>query len=80
MNLSPNLDLPSIRTAVNQALADFIKEGKQYLSEIGPELDPVAREIEKFLLSNGKRLRPIFAITGFLAAGGSLNRILINAC
>jgi geranylgeranyl diphosphate synthase type I len=80
VNLSPNLDLPSIRTAVNQALADFIKEGKQYLSEIGPELDPVAREIEKFLLSNGKRLRPIFAITGFLAAGGSLNRILINAC
>ena len=67
----------------------FIQNENKYLSKIGPELDPVANGIEKFLLDSGKRLRPLFAYVGFLATG-SLSRVeiiraissleLIHAC
>jgi len=70
------LDLPSMRKDINAALMQFIQNENKYLSKIGPELDPVANGIEKFLLDSGKRLRPLFAYVGFLATG-SLSRVEI---
>jgi geranylgeranyl diphosphate synthase type I len=80
VTLAPDLDLDSIRVEINNALAEFIQGGKDYLGHIGPELDPVSEEIENFLLNSGKRLRPIFAYAGFIATGGKPHLEIIKAC
>ena len=80
MTLAPNLDLAAIRNEINQALSEFMRNGKNYLAGIGPELDPVSSEIENFLLNSGKRLRPIFAYVGFIASGSKPNLEIIKAC
>jgi len=80
VTLAPNLDLGSIRVEINNALAEFIQSGKEYLGNIGPELDPVSEEIENFLLNSGKRLRPIFAYAGFIATGETPSLEIVKAC
>jgi geranylgeranyl diphosphate synthase type I len=39
-----------MRAEINLSLSDFIRSENKYLAQIGPELDPVATEIERFLL------------------------------
>ncbi|KGA04043.1 MAG: polyprenyl synthetase [actinobacterium acIB-AMD-6] len=71
--------LVSMRDDINLALSDFVKTGSQYLSNIGAELNPVAVEIEKFLLDSGKRLRPLFAYVGLLSTGKQPTPQIIKA-
>ena len=71
--------LVSMRDEINLALSDFVKTGSQYLSNIGAELNPVAVEIEKFLLDSGKRLRPLFAYVGLLSTGKKPTPQMIKA-
>jgi len=71
--------LVSMRDDINLALSDFVKTGSQYLSSIGAELNPVAVEIEKFLLNSGKRLRPLFAYVGLLSTGKKPTTQMIKA-
>ena len=54
MSFSSSFDLKSMRAEINLALSDFIRSENKQLAQIGPELDPVATEIEKFLLESGK--------------------------
>ena len=68
-----------MRKDINAALMQFIQNENKYLSKIGPELDPVANGIEKFLLDSGKRLRPLFAYVGFLATGSLSSVEIIRA-
>ena len=68
-----------MRAAINLSLSDFIRSENKYLAQIGPELDPVATEIEKFLLESGKRLRPLFAYVGLLGTGTNPNTEIIQA-
>lgn len=68
-----------IRSEVNQALNEFISKENKHLKKIGPELDPVANELEKFLLDSGKRLRPLFAYAGLIGAAITPTKELIGA-
>lgn len=79
MSFTSSSDINSIRTAINQALSEFVKSENKYLSKIGPELDPVATAIETFLLDSGKRLRPLFAYVGIVGAGAETSVELIKA-
>lgn len=64
---------------VQRNLTEFLAEQTRYLGEIGFELVPVAEAINAFLLDGGKRLRPLFAYCGYLAAGGSDDEAIIGA-
>ena len=68
-----------MRAEINLSLSDFIRSENKQLAQIGPELDPVATEIEKFLLESGKRLRPLFAYVGLLGTGTQSNKEIIQA-
>jgi geranylgeranyl diphosphate synthase type I len=64
---------------VQRDLTHFLAEQTTYLGEIGSELIPVAEAINAFLLDGGKRLRPLFAYCGYLAAGGEEDESVIAA-
>ena len=79
MSFSATSDIKLIRSEINQALAEFIKQENKYLATIGSELDPVAEALEKFLLDSGKRLRPLFAYVGLIGAAAQPTKQLISA-
>ncbi|MBC7463323.1 MAG: polyprenyl synthetase family protein [Actinobacteria bacterium] len=64
---------------VQRDLTQFLTDQTTYLGEIGIELIPVAEAINSFLLDGGKRLRPLFAYCGYLAAGGEEDESVIAA-
>lgn len=70
--LSAQLELPALRDSINAALSAFIATNNHYLTEIGPELEPVATALKDFLLMSGKRFRPLFASIGYLGTGATL--------
>ena len=79
MSFSASNDINGIRSEINRALTDFVNNQGKYLRAIGPELDPVAVSLEKFLLDSGKRLRPLFAYVGLVGAGVQPTQELISA-
>lgn len=79
MTLEPQHALADIRIRVQRDLTNFLAEQIQYLGEIGTELIPVAEAMNAFLLDGGKRLRPLFAYCGYLAAGGEDDDAIIGA-
>lgn len=79
MIIEPQRALANIRIRIQRDLTDFLAEQTQYLGEIGSELIPVAEAINAFLLDGGKRLRPLFAYCGYLAAGGEDDDSIITA-
>jgi geranylgeranyl diphosphate synthase type I len=77
--IDPQRALADIRIRVQRELTNFLVEQTQYLGEIGNELTPVAEAINAFLMDGGKRLRPLFAYCGYLAAGGRDDDSVITA-
>ena len=57
-------DLDRLRTAVTQALAEFLDRQRGMLATMDPALMPVVDEV-RALASGGKRLRPAFAYWGW---------------
>ncbi|MDP9441566.1 MAG: polyprenyl synthetase family protein, partial [Actinomycetota bacterium] len=55
---------------VRSALESFLARQRDVLTEISPDLAPVAAALGDFLLDGGKRLRPAFAYWGWRGAGG----------
>lgn len=58
------------KNAIDRALEDFLSEATAQLNAIDGHLTPVSSALRDFL-SGGKRLRPLFAIAGYVGAGGS---------
>lgn len=79
MTLEPQFALADIRMRIQRDLTQFLAEQTRYLGEIGTELVPAAEAMNAFLLDGGKRLRPLFAYCGYLAAGGKDDDAIINA-
>ncbi len=79
MTYEPQRALADIRIRVQRELVDFLGLQTHYLGEIGSELVPVAEAMNGFLLDGGKRLRPLFAYCGYLAAGGKEDDAIIKA-
>ena len=71
MNSAPKSSLLAVRTSVEEELEVFLSREGGYLREISPDLTIVCDSLTSFLLERGKRLRPLFAYAGFIAAGGS---------
>lgn len=79
MDSEPKATLASVRAAVESELGIFLARESAYLKEISPDLAPVADLLTSFLLDGGKRLRPLFAYAGFIAAGGQLETSVVKA-
>ena len=60
-----------VRDAVKGELTHYLAEQRDYLTSIASELVPVCDALEDYLLEGGKRLRPLFAYAGFMAAGAT---------
>jgi geranylgeranyl diphosphate synthase type I len=58
------------KTEIDRALEDFLSEATAQLNAIDGHLTPVSSALRDFL-AGGKRLRPLFAIAGYVGAGGS---------
>ncbi|CAB5240117.1 unannotated protein [freshwater metagenome] len=63
--------LSRVREQVKSELSAFLETQAQYLEGIGSELGPVSKALSEYLLDGGKRLRPLFAYSGFIGAGAS---------
>jgi geranylgeranyl diphosphate synthase type I len=75
----PKATLKSVRSAVEEELSIFLNRESAYLNSISSDLTPVSDSLTSFLLDSGKRLRPLFAYAGFIAAGGSIEKSTIRA-
>ena len=71
--------IESVRQDIKSELATFLAGQRSYLTAIASELIPVCDALDEFLLDGGKRLRPLFAYAGLLAAGGEPTPQIIRA-
>lgn len=72
--------MDEIRAGVDRHLAQFVGGRSKALHEIDPHLAPVAEALGEYVLSGGKRFRPIFAYLGYLGAGGEPSERVLRAC
>lgn len=79
MSSEPKATLKSVRSAVEEELSIFLNRESAYLNSISPDLASVSDSLTSFLLDSGKRLRPLFAYSGFVAAGGTIEKSTIRA-
>lgn len=62
-------DDDAFRTRVDAALAEFVRQQRLVLADLGPDLDEFVDAAAEFV-RGGKRLRPLFCRAGWLVAGG----------
>jgi geranylgeranyl diphosphate synthase type I len=62
--------LSGSRLAIDRALEDFLDGATARLNAIDPHLIPLSDALGEFL-AGGKRLRPLFALAGYVGAGGA---------
>lgn len=79
MSFAPKAELISVRSAIEEELSIFLNRESAYLKEISADLAPVSESLTSFLMDSGKRLRPLFAYAGLIAAQGTLNRPEVRA-
>ncbi len=72
-------ELQEIRDAVDIELATFLTNQVHYLDSISSDLRPVSQALSSFVLDSGKRLRPLFAYSGFISAGADVSAQVISA-
>ena len=71
--------LQEIRDAVEIELSSFLSQQSHFLAELSPDLAPVSQALSSFLLDSGKRLRPLFAYSGYVSAGADITTPVIKA-
>lgn len=74
---SPTVDTPAaatdpkgLRTAVDATLAEFFATRRPVVDAVGGGYPAAVADLEAFVLRGGKRMRPAFAWTAWLGAGG----------
>jgi geranylgeranyl diphosphate synthase type I len=60
-------------------LSLYLARQREYLTGIAAEMVPVCDALEDYLLEGGKRLRPLFAYAGYLAAGSTPTKNEVSA-
>ncbi|ADG79262.1 Polyprenyl synthetase OS=Tsukamurella paurometabola (strain ATCC 8368 / DSM / CCUG 35730 / CIP 100753 / JCM 10117 / KCTC 9821 / NBRC 16120 / NCIMB 702349/ NCTC 13040) OX=521096 GN=Tpau_2662 PE=3 SV=1 [Tsukamurella paurometabola] len=80
----PETTLADIAAAVQPQLEDFLDERRDLVEPVGPVFAETTAGLERFVLRGGKRIRPAFAWTGWLAGGGATDgdvaRAALRAC
>ncbi|CAB4715087.1 unannotated protein [freshwater metagenome] len=71
--------LQEIRESVEIELAEFLHLQSDFLTQISPDLAPVSQSLSSFLLDSGKRLRPLFAYSGYVSTGAEVTAPDIKA-
>ena len=71
--------LQEIRDAVEIELTSFLSQQARFLESISSDLAPVSQALSSFLLDSGKRLRPLFAYSGYVSAGAELTPSVLKA-
>ncbi|MYR44144.1 polyprenyl synthetase family protein [Streptomyces sp. SID5910] len=56
--------------AVDAALGDFLAERRAEAEALGSDVVAMVAELESYVLGGGKRMRPAFALLGWIGAGG----------
>ena len=72
--------LSQARNAINASLQSFLARETKNLNSIGNELAWVSQSMERYVLSSGKRLRPLFAYVGYLGTANKIDEKLTTAC
>ncbi|MDK4331579.1 polyprenyl synthetase family protein [Corynebacterium accolens] len=62
-------ELADIPGAVREKLAIFLDQRREHVAEIGAPVSTAMSFLESFVLDGGKRVRPMYAWAGYLAAG-----------
>jgi geranylgeranyl diphosphate synthase type I len=73
VSLEAKAALQEFRDAVEIELSKFVAEQSTFLNSISSDLAPVAHALSTFLLDSGKRLRPLFAYSGFVSTDAELD-------
>ncbi|GAA1010324.1 polyprenyl synthetase family protein [Nocardiopsis tropica] len=80
----PQTTLADIAEAVRPQLESFLEERRDLVEPVGPVFSEATAGLERFVLRGGKRIRPAFAWTGWLAGGGpaegEVARAALRAC
>ena len=79
MSYQAKAALQEIRDAVEIELASFLSQQARFLETISSDLAPVSQALTSFLLDSGKRLRPLFAYSGYVSAGAELTPPIVKA-
>lgn len=58
-----------VREPVDALLAEFLGARERQLTDLDPRLAPVARAVNRLVLTGGKRMRPAFVYWGYRAGG-----------
>ncbi|RVW05638.1 polyprenyl synthetase family protein [Rhodococcus xishaensis] len=66
----PTQPTPPLTALVEQALRDFFASRSDTIKTVGSGYATAVAALENFVLRGGKRVRPAFAWTGWLGAGG----------
>ena len=66
------LPIAEVPKHVRAELADFLKEREPQIAQIGRPVTNAIEHLERFILGGGKRIRPLYAWAGFVAADGLL--------
>lgn len=66
------LPLADVPKHVRTELADFLKDREPQITKIGNPVTEAIEHLERFVLDGGKRIRPLYAWAGFVAADGLL--------
>ncbi|GAB3127805.1 polyprenyl synthetase family protein [Tsukamurella serpentis] len=80
----PQTTLADIASAVAPELESFLEERRELVEPVGAVFSEATAALERFVLRGGKRIRPAFAWTGWLAGGGACDgdtaRAALRAC
>ena len=64
------LPIAEIPKHVRAELSSFLKAREPQLAQIGKPVTEAIEHLERFVLDGGKRIRPLYAWAGFVAAEG----------
>lgn len=69
-SLAATADPATFASAVEAELTEFFASRREIVAGVGTDFVDAVDELEQFVLRGGKRIRPTFAWTGWLGAGG----------
>lgn len=65
-----SVNATSLRDSVDAKLAEFFASRRAVVDSVGGGYPAAVADLEAFVLRGGKRMRPAFAWTAWLGAGG----------
>lgn len=69
-------DLLALRDEVDRRLASYLEDALSRVTDLHAALGPAADELRTFVTGGGKRLRPLFLLTGYVAGGGDPDDVM----